>query len=232
MVAGMTNLTDHLRQTAEAEQAEQDLDAARRQMEREEAIRSGITRLVMSQLIEWGFTNDEGADLAELLGHDPDIELHLDRAHPHADVWLDGYLRFRIRPRTPRDPAAEWSAAYLFPVKLCPACGALAPPAGVKPQPFWYAWQVTRALSQPIEEHDVPGGIERCDGNLQWLKLPPEPKPLHRVALVLTPEALEETINELAQAGYWTPAGVTPTPEGTLVVATYNPCLVIDEEPF
>ncbi len=231
---GMTNLTDHLHQTAEAERTERALDEAQKLTAREEGITAAVQRVALDHLIEWGATNDPDIALADVLGHEPVIDL--DPEHRWVDIWLDGAIRLRLFPPSRGAPAAEWRCGPVAPMKLCPGCGALVPMSGARG--LWYAWQLLEALDNPVIEHDTPEGGDRCDGNLQWLKLPPAPKPRHRVALVLTPEALEETINELAAAGYWTPAGVTPTPEGTLIVSTYDPMMtshvetITHEEPF
>lgn len=236
MVDGMTNLTDHLHQTAEAERTERALDEARRLTSREEGITAAVQRVAMDHLISWGATNGHDVSLADVLGHEAVIDL--DPEHRYVDFWLDGAIRLRLFPPSRGAPAGDWPGGAVVPMKLCPACGALVPMAPARG--LWYAWQLLEVLEQPVKEHDTPEGVDRCDGETIWLKLPPEPKPRHRVALVLTPEAIEDTINELAAAGYWTPAGVTPTPEGTLIVSTYDPMMAgrvetVDytaEEPF
>lgn len=235
-VSGMTTLMEHLRQTAEAEQAEQDTLKAQRLAAHTEGVINGALATVAEQISEWTGRSVTADQMAEVTDHG--LATELDPEFRHVDVRLGDGLTMRVFSPYRGAAAIEWHHALCAPVKLCPYCGVYVIPQDVLPQSLWYARQMVVALEQPIPEHDY-GENERCDGTSSWLKLPPEPKRRHRVALVLTPEALEETINDLAAEGYFTPAGITPTPEGTLIVGTYDPMLTkhiervdIEEEPF
>lgn len=234
----MTPLMEHLRQTAEAERAERDTEHERNRAEHAEGVIAGVRKTVMAQVDEWYGGELPDDELNAVVGHG--LVFQADEDWRHVDVSLGDGLTIRVfspgRGAHPRD----WGTTRCAPVKLCPYCGTYVLPTNFGPRGLWTAAQVLDALEQPIPEHDH-GDNERCDGTSSWLKLPPEPKRRHRVALVLTPEAIEDTINSLAADGYFTPAGVTPTGDGgTLIVGTYDPNLAermgaeafTDEEPF